>query len=189
MVPNPAHSGCESWLQSVWAVGRHLSQSSSAVDAFAAPGTCKQLTPQITVVWVVHGGADNSPAQPALAHAAGTMSSTPINTISKRVRGYKELPSSRGSMPRADVVENQLSSAIHSRLPTSNTSRARPKVLYSTVNENSSCPTAQVVGRNLLWYPKIAQCEIALMWERVYPRVETCKQSLRGAVLVQSTYV
>ena len=50
MVPNPAHSGCESWLQSVWAVGRHLSQSSSAVDAFAAPGTCKQLTPQITVI-------------------------------------------------------------------------------------------------------------------------------------------
>ena len=156
MVPNPAHSGCESWLQSVWAVGRHLSQSSSAVDAFAAPGTCKQLTPQITVVWVVHGGADNSPAQPALAHAAVPMSSTPISKVSKRVRGYKELPSSRGSMPRADVVENQLSSAIHSRLPTSNTSRARPKVLHSTVNENSSCPTAQVVGRNLLWYPKIA---------------------------------
>jgi hypothetical protein len=55
MVPNPAHSGCESWLQSVWAVGRHLSQYSSAVDAFAAHGTCKQPTPQITVVWVVHG--------------------------------------------------------------------------------------------------------------------------------------
>ena len=156
MVPKPAHSGCESWLQSVWAVGWHLSRYPSAVDAFAAPGTCKQLTPQITVVWVVHGGADNSPAQPALAHAAATMSSTPINTISKRVRGYKELPSSRGSMPRADVVENQLSSAIHSRLPTSNTSRARPKVLHSTVNENSSCPTAQVVGRNLLSYPQIA---------------------------------
>ena len=50
MVPNPAHSGCESWLQSVWAVGRHLSQYSSAVDAFAAHGTCKQPTPQITVV-------------------------------------------------------------------------------------------------------------------------------------------
>jgi hypothetical protein len=99
---------------------------------------------------VVCGGVDNSPAHPALAHAAATMSSTPINMISKRVRGYKELPSSRGSMPRADVVENQLSSAIHSRLPTSNTIRARPKVLYSTVNENSSCPTAQVVGRNLL---------------------------------------
>ena len=98
----------------------------------------------------VYGGADNSPAHPALAHAAAPMSSTPINKVSKRVRGYKELPSSRGSMPRADVVENQLSSAIHSRLPTSNTSRARPKVLYSTVNENSSCPTAQVVGRNLL---------------------------------------
>ena len=94
MVPKPAHSGCESWLQSVWAVGRHLSRYSSAVDAFAAPGTCKQLTPQITVVWVVHGGADNSPAQPALAHAAAPMSSTPINTVSKRVRGYKELPGS-----------------------------------------------------------------------------------------------
>ena len=39
----------------MWAVGRHLSQSSSAVDAFAAPDTCKQLTSHITVVWVVHG--------------------------------------------------------------------------------------------------------------------------------------
>ena len=25
------------------------------------------------------------------------------------------------------------------------------------------------------------------MWERVYPRVETCKQSFRGAVLVPNT--
>ena len=50
MVTKPAHSGCESWLQSVWAMGRHLSQYLSAADAFAAPGTCKQLTPQITVV-------------------------------------------------------------------------------------------------------------------------------------------
>ena len=50
MVPKPAHSGCESWLKSVWAVGWHLSQYSSAVDAFAAPGTCKQLAPQITVI-------------------------------------------------------------------------------------------------------------------------------------------
>jgi hypothetical protein len=50
MVSKPAHNGCESWLQSVWAVGRHLSQYSSAVDAFAAPGTCKQLAPQITVI-------------------------------------------------------------------------------------------------------------------------------------------
>ena len=33
-----------------------------------------------------------------------------------------------------------------------------------------------------------SQCEIALMWERVYPRVETCKQSFRGAVLVPNTY-
>jgi hypothetical protein len=55
MVPNPAHSSCESWLQSVWAVGRHLRQSSSAVDAFAAPGTYKQLTPQITANLMVHG--------------------------------------------------------------------------------------------------------------------------------------
>ena len=72
MVPKPAHSGCESWLQSVGAVWRHLSQYSSAVDAIAAPGTCKQPTPQIIVVWAVHGGhgANNSPAQPALVHAA-----------------------------------------------------------------------------------------------------------------------
>ena len=55
MVPKPAHrdSGCKSWLQSMWTVGRHLSQYLSAVDAFAAPDTCKQLTPQITAVWAV----------------------------------------------------------------------------------------------------------------------------------------
>ena len=72
MVPKPAHSGCESWLQSVWAVGRHLSQYSSAVDAFAAHGTCKQPTPQITVVC---GGARGQPApklQVSLAPANDT---------------------------------------------------------------------------------------------------------------------
>jgi hypothetical protein len=50
MVTKPAHSGCESWPQSVWDVGRHLSQYLSAADAFAAPGTCKQLAPQIIVI-------------------------------------------------------------------------------------------------------------------------------------------
>ena len=47
MVTKPAHSGCESWLQSMhmWAVRRYLSQYSSVVDAFAAPGTFKQPTP------------------------------------------------------------------------------------------------------------------------------------------------
>ena len=95
MVTKPAHSGCESWLQSVWAVGRHLSQSSSVVDAFAAPGTCKQLTPQITVIWwCTAAGADNPPAQPALARAAAPMSSTPINKVSKRASSGGDSPSS-----------------------------------------------------------------------------------------------
>ena len=49
MVPKPTHNGCESWLPSMWTLGRHLSQYSSVVDVFEAPGTCKQLTPQITV--------------------------------------------------------------------------------------------------------------------------------------------
>ena len=74
MVPKPAHSGCEGWLQSVWAVGRHLSQYSSAVDAFAAPGTCKQLAPQIIVVC---GGARDQPVpklQVSLAPANNTCS-------------------------------------------------------------------------------------------------------------------
>ena len=75
-------------------MGRHLSQYSSAVDAFAAPGTCKQLAPQITVVWEVHRGADNSPAQAALAHAAAAMSSAPINVVSKRAGGGGDSPSS-----------------------------------------------------------------------------------------------
>ena len=51
MVPRPAHIGCESWLESVWAMWRHLSQYSSIVDAFAAPGTYKQLKPQNIVIW------------------------------------------------------------------------------------------------------------------------------------------
>ena len=69
MVPNPAHSGCESWLQSVWAVamGRHLSQYSSAVDAFATPGTYKQLAPQITVIC---GGARETTMLYLNTHAA-----------------------------------------------------------------------------------------------------------------------
>ena len=67
MVPTPAHSGCESWLQSVWAMGRHLSRYSSAVDAFAAPGTCKQLTPQITVIC---GGARETTMLYLKTHAA-----------------------------------------------------------------------------------------------------------------------
>ena len=78
MVPNPAHSGCESWLQSVWAVVRHLSQASSDVDAFAAPGTCKQLTPQITVIC---GDARGQPAlklQVSLAPANNTLDSTQL---------------------------------------------------------------------------------------------------------------
>ena len=79
-------------LQSMRAVGRHLSQYPSAVDAFAAPGTCKQLTHQIIVVWEVYGGADNSPAQLALAHAAAAMSSTPINAVSKRASGGGDSP-------------------------------------------------------------------------------------------------
>ena len=103
---------------------------------------------------VVHGGANNSPAQLALAHAAAPMSSAPINTVSERVRGYKELPSGRGSMPAAHIAQNELSGATHSRLPTSNTNRARPKVLHRTVTANSSCWAAQPVGRNLLWCRK-----------------------------------
>jgi len=92
--------------------------------------------------------------QPALAHAAGAMSSAPISTVSERVRGYKELPSSRGSMPAAHIAQNEVSGATHSRLPTSNTNRARPKVLHRTVTANSSCRTAQLVGRDLLWCRK-----------------------------------
>jgi hypothetical protein len=81
MVPKPAHSGCESWLQSVWAVGRHLSQYSSAVDAFAAraPGTCKQLAPQTTVVC---GGARDQ-SVPKLQ-----VSLVPANNTGSRSHSY-----------------------------------------------------------------------------------------------------
>ena len=78
------------------------------------------------------------------------MSSAPISTVSERVRGYKELPSGRGSMPAAQMSEKQLSSAVHSRLPTSNTNWAQPKVLHRAATANSSYPTTKVVGRNLL---------------------------------------
>ena len=61
---------------------------------------------------VVHGGVPNPPAQPALVHVAAAMGSAPINTVSERVRGYKELPSGRGSMPAAHIAQNQLSSNL-----------------------------------------------------------------------------
>ena len=99
---------------------------------------------------VVHGGANNSPAQLALAHAAAPMSSAPINTVSERVRGYKELPSGRGSMSAAHIAQKQLSGAAHSRLPTSNTNRAQRKVQHRAASANSSCRTARLDGRNLL---------------------------------------
>ena len=99
---------------------------------------------------VVHGGADNSPAESVLAPAAIPMLSAPINVIGKRTRGYKELPGSLSSMTCTDIAENQLSRAVHSRLPTSNTKQAQPKVLHRTASANRSCPDAQIVSRNLL---------------------------------------
>ena len=85
MVPNPAHSGCESWLQSMWAVGRHLSQYSSAVDAFAAPGTCKQLTPQINAIYDGTGGQPVPKPQVSLAPANITGSKTHSDTQTQQV--------------------------------------------------------------------------------------------------------
>ena len=131
-------------------MGRYLRRDSVAGVAFEAANTCKQCTPQTTADLVVHGGVPNSPAQPALVHAAAPMSSAPISTVSERVRGYKELPSGRGSMSAAHIAQNQLSGAAHSRLPTSNTNRAQPKVQHRAASANSSCRTAQLVGRNLL---------------------------------------
>jgi hypothetical protein len=81
----------------VWAVGRHLSQSSSAADAFAAPGTCKQLTPQIIVIC---GGARYQPApqpQADLAPANSTVdrsqSDAHMQQVSKHIQslGYAYL--------------------------------------------------------------------------------------------------
>ena len=91
---------------------------------------------------VVHSGAANLPAQPALVHAACAMSSAPTNEVSQRVRGYEELPSICGSMPTAHIAQNQMSSAAHSRLPTSNTNRAQPKVQHRVATANSSCRTS-----------------------------------------------
>ena len=99
---------------------------------------------------VAHSGAHNSPTQLALAHAAVPMLSAPTNAVSKRVRGYKELPSVCGSMQTAHIAQNQQSGAAHSRLPTSNTNRAQRKVQHRAASANGSCRTAQLVGRNLL---------------------------------------
>ena len=54
----PAHNHPQMSLQSVWDMGRYLSRYPVAGVAFEAPGTCKQLTPQITVhVVCACGGA------------------------------------------------------------------------------------------------------------------------------------
>ena len=105
-----------------------------------APANSTHLRP--LRIWWRTNSPLNSPTQLALAHAAAAMSSAPTNKVSKRVRGYKELPSVCVSMPTAHNAQNQQSGAAHSRLPTSNTNRARPKVLHRTVTANSSCWTA-----------------------------------------------
>ena len=92
-------------------MGRHLRRYPVAGVAFGAPSTCKQHTPQTTANLVAHGGAHNSPTQLALARAAVAMSSAPTNEVSKRVRGYKELPSVCVSMPTAHNAQNQQSGA------------------------------------------------------------------------------
>ena len=66
-MPKPAHSHAQSSLQSVWDVGRYLSRYPVAGVAFEAPGTCKQLTPQITVVC---GGARETTLLYLNTHAA-----------------------------------------------------------------------------------------------------------------------
>ena len=126
---------CSAVLSAVWSGVEGVQWS--AVECIAVPSLSADSTAQL-----------------ALVHAAAPMSSAPINTVSERVRGYKELPSGRGSMPAAHIAQNQLSGAAHSRLPTSNTNRARPKVLHRTVTANSSCPITQVVCCNLLWCRK-----------------------------------
>ena len=80
MVPKPAHSGCGGWLQSMRAMGRYLSQYSSAADAFAAPGTCKQLTPQITVIYDGAGDRPVPQLQVSLALANNTGSKAQLDT-------------------------------------------------------------------------------------------------------------
>ena len=49
-MPKPAHSHAQRSLQSVCAVGRHLRRYPVGGVACSAPGTCKQLTPQITAI-------------------------------------------------------------------------------------------------------------------------------------------
>ena len=49
-VPKPAYSHPQSSLQSVWDVGRYLSQDPVAGVACKAVGTCKQCIPQVNVI-------------------------------------------------------------------------------------------------------------------------------------------
>ena len=46
----PAHSHAQRSLQSVCAVRSHLRRNHAADVAYSAPGTCKQLAPQITAI-------------------------------------------------------------------------------------------------------------------------------------------
>ena len=66
-MPKPAHSHSQRSLQSMWAVGRYLSRCPVAGVAFGAPGTCKQCTPQIAVIF---GGARGNTLLCLNIHAA-----------------------------------------------------------------------------------------------------------------------
>ena len=63
--PAPSHS--QRSRQSVWAVGRYLSWYPVAGVAFGAAGTCKQCTPQVTVIC---GGARGTTLLCLNIHAA-----------------------------------------------------------------------------------------------------------------------
>ena len=187
MVPKPAHSGCESWLQSVWAVGWHLSQYSSAVDAFAAPGTCKQLAPQITVIC---DGARYQPVPQPQADLAPANSTVDIS--------------------QSDADMQQVSKHIHWVMPTFSCAVVWPCNTAGLGFLPWGCYVAPVwrarpctTRRQLYTAASAAWCRLPGMCltQGTLPpnprnhcncRVlncggETCQQSLRGAVLVPST--
>ena len=189
-MPKPAHSHPQSSLQSVWDVGRYLSRYPVAGVAFKAPGTCKQCTPQITVIC---GGAtvgagtackqvshlqtaqSSEGCLPAyVAHCA--RSCCPASVPCNRGTSVQQIESQCAVNSTRAAYLTVLQHAVES----SRGHRARAKYLKSAGGA-SPAQTEMIPSR-------LEAHETAHGMGQFIPRAKTYKQRWRGALLVRSTY-
>ena len=187
-MPEPAHSHSQSSLQSVRAMWRYLSRYQFAGVAFGAPGTCKQHTPQITAIC---GGAHY------WRKARLQTSCPPANSTAVRKTLFHTAQRGRNcclaSVPR---VAGALFTAKHTTMSQSSTSAAYLAMPLHADGYRQTCRIVAKLPRSAdITRPaqtemiplRVGSHERTQNGGQFIPRAETCKQSFRGAVVVQHT--